>query len=398
MLAKKKILLGVTGGIAAYKSCEILRLYQKLGADVRVVMTPNATKFITPLTLEALSHHKVELSLFEDCNAISHIELGKWADLFVIAPATANTIAKLANGIADNLLTNVALACNCPILVAPAMNVNMYQNAVTQSNLNTLHQIGINIVEPENGIQACGDVGKGRMAEPTKIVDESLKYLFPTNGKKIVITAGPTIEPIDPVRYITNKSSGKMGLSLAIASFIRGNDVTLIMGPTNLQIPSFIKTINVKSAQEMLEVSLKETDESCIFISCAAVCDYKLKHINKQKIKKQLSDTNLTLDLIENPDIVKTVAQSKKTFTIGFAAETNNVIEYAKSKITKKNLDMIIANDVSDQSIGFGSDNNKVSLIYRNGTIEELPIMTKQDLAMVLIDKISKYHGETNNE
>ena len=284
MLKNKKILLGVTGGIAAYKSCELIRLYQKQGADVKVIMSEAATKFVAPLTFAALSHHEVEITMFDD--SIKHIELAQWADILVIAPATANTIAKIACGIADNLLTNIVLAATCPKLVAPAMNVNMYENAATRKNIHKLVQLGIQTIGPDSGYQACGDMGKGRLAALDQILDATVKILKKSNNRKIVITAGPTQEPLDPVRFITNHSSGKMGYALAQAAAEKGYTVKLVSGPTNIPVPSAVEIIKVKTASDMLNAVLHEIEDSDIFIGCAAVADFRSKVISRNKIKK----------------------------------------------------------------------------------------------------------------
>lgn len=392
MLRNKKILLGVTGGIAAYKSCELIRLYQKQGADVKVIMSEAATKFVAPLTFAALSHHEVEITMFDD--SIKHIELAQWADILVIAPATANTIAKIACGIADNLLTNIVLAATCPKLVAPAMNVNMYENAATRKNIHKLVQLGIQTIGPDSGYQACGDMGKGRLAALDQILDATVKILKKSNNRKIVITAGPTQEPLDPVRFITNHSSGKMGYALAQAAAEKGYTVKLVSGPTNIPVPSAVEIIKVKTASDMLNAVLHEIEDSDIFIGCAAVADFRSKVISRNKIKKTDDTESLILELVKNPDIIKEVANLHKTFTVGFAAETTNVVEYAKSKLVKKDLDLIIANDVSDSSIGFNSDQNRVSLVFKDLSTEDLPLMNKQDLARVLIDKIESQLGK----
>jgi phosphopantothenoylcysteine decarboxylase/phosphopantothenate--cysteine ligase len=392
MLKNKKILLGVTGGIAAYKSCELIRLYQKQGADVKVIMSEAATKFVAPLTFAALSHHEVEITMFDD--SIKHIELAQWADILVIAPATANTIAKIACGIADNILTNIVLAATCPKLVAPAMNVNMYENAATRKNIHKLVQLGIQTIGPDSGYQACGDMGKGRLAALDQILDATVKILKKSNNRKIVITAGPTQEPLDPVRFITNHSSGKMGYALAQAAAEKGYTVKLVSGPTNIPVPSAVEIIKVKTASDMLNAVLHEIEDSDIFIGCAAVADFRSKVISRNKIKKTDDTESLILELVKNPDIIKEVANLHKTFTVGFAAETTNVVEYAKSKLVKKDLDLIIANDVSDSSIGFNSDQNRVSLVFKDLSTEDLPLMNKQDLARVLIDKIESQLGK----
>ena len=391
MLKNKKILLGVTGGIAAYKSCELIRLYQKQGADVKVIMSEAATKFVAPLTFAALSHHEVEITMFDD--SIKHIELAQWADILVIAPATANTIAKIACGIADNLLTNIILAATCPKLVAPAMNVNMYENAATRKNIHKLVQLGIQTVGPDSGYQACGDMGKGRLASLDQILDATVKILKKSNNRKIVITAGPTQEPLDPVRFITNHSSGKMGYALAQAAAEKGYTVKLVSGPTNIPVPSAVEIIKVKTASDMLNAVLHEIEDSDIFIGCAAVADFRSKVISRNKIKKTDDTESLFLELVKNPDIIKEVANLHKTFTVGFAAETTNVVEYAKSKLVKKDLDLIIANDVSDSSIGFNSDQNRVSLVFKDLSTEDLPCASIKSLreSMAFVKSLSDF-------
>lgn len=390
MLTNKKILLGISGGIAAYKSCEIIRKLQQKGAIVKVIPTPNALNFITTTTLSALSHNEVHFDTFDkQNNQINHIDLANWADLIVIAPATANTIAKINYGIADNLLTNIILASKSPLLIAPAMNENMYTNKATTKNIQDLKDKGVLFEGPNNGYQACGINGIGRMSDPQDIVKRIEFLLIKKINKKVVITAGPTIEQIDPVRFISNFSSGKMGYSLAEASINNGLDVTLISGPTNLPPPNGVTFIQVYSAQDMLNAAKENIINAHCFIGCAAVADYKIKNYSQQKIKKENNIDELTINLIKNPDIISEISKSN-IYTVGFAAETENVIEHAKKKIQIKNLDMIIANDVSNKNIGFGSDNNKVTIILKDGKEQDIPIMNKKDLANVIIKEMLK--------
>ncbi len=392
ILEGKNILIGITGGIAAYKCCELIRLFQKAGAQVRAIMTPNAQNFITPLTIASLCQNEVLTDMFvQDNTHIDHIRLAKWADLMVIAPASANTIAKCAHGIADNLLTTCFLACKCSVVFAPAMNVQMYRHLATQNNLKLLSQWGFNIVGPAEGYQACGDVGPGRMCEPEEIFRYCAELILkPSQSKKMVITAGPTAEPIDPVRCITNHSSGKMGYALAQAAAIQGWQVTLISGKVALPKPIGVDIVSVSTAAQMLEESWKAAKCSNCFIGCAAVADFKPQSIAPQKIKKSADDDTLKLILTKNPDIIKTIAGLDHIFTVGFAAETNDLIAYARHKLESKNLDMIIANDVSAEGIGFNSDNNKVSVIYRDLRQEDLPLMSKEDLAIKIIQAIDR--------
>ncbi|MFT6373205.1 MAG: phosphopantothenoylcysteine decarboxylase/phosphopantothenate--cysteine ligase, partial [Gammaproteobacteria bacterium] len=349
-ILKKKILLGITGGIAAYKSAELVRLLIKANFEVRVVMTASAREFVQPLTYQALSGHRVYTDIFdgEADSAMDHIELARWADLMLIAPASSNSLAKLASGYADNLLLTLCLACKKAVAVAPAMNQQMWANPATNENIAQLKKQQKLIWGPASGEQACGDVGLGRMLEPAAIVTLVMTHFEPGKliGKTVLITAGPTREAIDPVRYISNKSSGKMGYALARAACQAGAAVTLISGPVCLTVPERVSRIDVSSATEMRDVVIKHAEQADIFIACAAVADYRVADVSDQKIKK--TSETMQLNLTRNPDIVSEVTQlNNKPFTVGFAAETENLAEYAQSKLERKNLDMIAANLVS---------------------------------------------------
>ena len=367
-LVNKNILLGVSGGIAAYKSAEIVRHLRKVGASVRVVMTKSAEEFITPLTLQALSGNRVSTELLdvEAEAAMGHIELAKWADGILIAPATANTLARLSNGRGDDLLSTITLAFDGPISLAPAMNQAMWGDERTQDNIKKLESQNFQICGPGSGEQACGDVGMGRMLEPLEILD-LFSYSFNEGkmaGKSILITAGPTQEPIDPVRFITNRSSGKMGYSLAQSAIDYGAKVTLISGPVNLEPPSNCNFISIKTADEMFEAVMHHINDKDVYIGTAAVSDYKPAKMQNNKIKKDGSNSSITLELEENKDILKSVSALKhRPFVVGFAAETNDVIENAEKKLSSKDLDLIVANDVSKKEIGFDSEENEVTLV-----------------------------------
>lgn len=403
-LANKHILLGISGGIAAYKCPELVRQLKKLGAQVHVVMTDSAKHFVSELSLQAVSGNKVSDNLFDSSAELSmgHIELAKWADLILIAPATANIIAKLAHGIADDLLTTLCLATKAPIAIAPAMNQQMYQADITQQNITQLAHRGLHIWGPDEGIQACGDIGPGRMLEP-QVLSNKVVNLFTNNQKlanlNIVITAGPTQEELDPVRYITNHSSGKMGFSIAKAAAALGAKVTLISGPVNLSTPHNVNREDVCSAINMQQKVQQYAPQADIFIACAAVADYRAKIVADHKMKKQDNNDELTITLVKNPDIVAEVAAMKKNrpFVIGFAAETNNVEEYAQKKLVSKNLDMICANDVSSQTQGFNCDNNALTLYWQSGKLL-LPLMNKSELAKQLISEIIKHYNEHHHE
>ena len=369
-LFNRNVLLGVSGGIAAYKSAELVRELQKRGAQVRVIMTHGAQEFITPLTLQALSGNPVHTQLLDEAAELGmgHIELARWADLLLIAPATADLIARLSNGRADDLLTTVALATAAPLMLAPAMNQQMWKSQATTANIHVLLERGVRMVGPADGLQACGDVGTGRMETPATIADAAGE-LFSTGelvGKRVVITAGPTREALDPVRYISNNSSGKMGYALAQAAVDAGATTTLISGPVNLAAPNYTRVLDVLSAEEMLEQCLMLLPECDIFIACAAVADYRPATVRDQKIKK--GPQEITLQLVRTPDIVAIVAANEhRPYTVGFAAETNDVLAYAREKMQRKGLDMIIANDVADPSIGFSSNDNAVTAVWRDG-------------------------------
>ena len=367
------VLLCVTGGIAAYKSAEIIRLFKKDGADVRVVMTESAKEFITPLTLQAVSGNEIHDSLldFKAESAMGHIELAKWADIILIAPCTAESLAKITHGRADDLMGSVILASNATSYIAPAMNTTMWLDKSTQDNFQTLVSRGINFIGPDEGEQACGDVGPGRLVEPEKIIEliKSDLHKGPLSGKTITITAGPTREQIDPVRYISNNSSGKMGYALAEAAKLQGANVNLVSGPVSLTANKGINLFKINSAAEMLNKVFECMESSDIFISCAAVADFKPANYSDTKIKKEDSE-NLEINLEKNHDILSEVSKRHNSaYIVGFAAETSNVNDNASKKLNSKNLNMIISNDVSDKTIGFDSDDNEVHVITKNETI-----------------------------
>ena len=367
------ILLGVTGGIAAYKSAEIIRLFKKEGASVRVEMTESAKEFITPLTLQAVSGNEIHDSLL-DVNAESamgHIELAKWADIILIAPCTAETIAKITHGRADDLMGALILASEADVYIAPAMNMSMWLDASTQDNYKILEKRGITFIGPAQGEQACGDIGPGRLEEPDKIIEfiTKLTNKGPLSGKTITITAGPTREQIDPVRFISNNSSGKMGYSIAEAAIKYGAQVNLVTGPVSLDADKSINLHKINSASEMLDEVIKCMKSSDIFIGCAAVSDYKPSDYSIKKIKKE-DNSSLDIELEKNEDILKYVSDNfSESYIVGFAAETSDVVENAKKKLLTKNLDMIISNDISDKSIGFDADENEVNVITKDETL-----------------------------
>jgi len=367
------ILLCVTGGIAAYKSAEIIRLFKKDGAEVRVIMTESAKEFITPLTLQAVSGNEIHDSLLDVKaeSAMGHIELAKWADIILIAPCTAESLAKITHGRADDLMGSVILASKAPTFIAPAMNTTMWLDKSTQENFQTLVSRGINFIGPDEGEQACGDVGPGRLVDPEKITEliKSDLHKGPLSGKTITITAGPTREQIDPVRYISNNSSGKMGYALADAARLQGANVNLVSGPVSLTANKGINLFKINSADEMLNKVFECMESSDIFISCAAVADFKPTNYSNTKIKKEDSE-NLEINLQKNHDILSEVSKRHSSaYIVGFAAETSNVNDNANKKLNSKNLNMIISNDVSDKSIGFDSDDNEVHVITKNETI-----------------------------
>lgn len=393
-LENKNILIGVTGGIAAYKVVEVASRLKKLGANVKVVMTKSATEFVSPRTFQEITKNAVCVEMFGDAANfnVAHISLANFADLILVAPATANFLAKAAHGIADDLLTTTILAATAPKIFAPSMNTNMLENPATQENLKILEKRGIKILDAAEGELACGISGKGRLPEPEQICEEILKF-FSTKkilaGKKILVTAGGTLEPIDPVRYIGNRSSGKMGFEIAKAAENLGAEVILICGNSQLEPPKNLKFIKVESALEMREKVLSEFDSADAVIMSAAVADYRVKNISPQKIKK--SEENLTLELVKNPDILKELGTLKtKQILIGFAAETENLIDYAKKKLVEKNLDFIVANNVTVKGAGFGTDTNIASIISRSGEIENFSLMSKAELAEKIISELTK--------
>ncbi|HKL09877.1 MAG TPA: bifunctional phosphopantothenoylcysteine decarboxylase/phosphopantothenate--cysteine ligase CoaBC [Clostridia bacterium] len=395
MLKGKTVVLGVSGSIAAYKAAEIISLLKKMNAEVKVIMTKSSTKLIGECTLQTLSNNPVYTDMFSEPFRweIDHISLAKSADVFLIAPASANIIGKIAGGIADDMLTTTIMATEVKKFVAPAMNSKMFLNPIVQKNMDLLKSMDYNFIEPESGILACGDEGVGKLATPQSIVDAVAGFLTSKQtlkGKKVLITAGPTIESIDPVRYITNHSSGKMGYAMAMEAVSRGADVTLVSGPVNIDAPKGCNVIHVKSAIEMNEAVLKESDDSNIIVKSAAVSDYRPKNPTNQKIKKTNDD--FLLELERNPDILKNLSKLKKTgqILVGFAAETENLIANAKSKMEKKQLDMIVANDVSLKYSGFKSDKNKAVILLKSGEKKELELMTKQELSKVVFDEIEK--------
>ncbi|MDU4961457.1 MAG: bifunctional phosphopantothenoylcysteine decarboxylase/phosphopantothenate--cysteine ligase CoaBC [Sporomusaceae bacterium] len=392
MLAGKNVVIGVTGGIAAYKAVELVSLLRKAGAAVHVIMTHSATQFVTPLTFREMSGNPVAVSMWEEPKQwhVAHIALATLADVVVIAPATANIIGKLANGIADDMLSTTVMATKAPLLLAPAMNTNMYLNPVVQVNLHKLAELGCRFVDPEAGPLACGTEGPGRLAAPVKIV-EAIVDLFANQlllrGKKILVTAGGTREPIDPVRFIGNRSSGKMGYAIAAAAARMGAEVVLISGPVSLQPPSGVTRICVETAAEMRAAVLAEYDDAAIVIKAAAVADYRPQQAENHKIKKTENQLQLTLE--KNPDILAELGSLKRQqFLVGFAAETRDLLRYAREKLERKNLDMIVANDVTAPGAGFNTDTNQVKLIFKDGGTEDLPLLSKEAVAQLLLRKI----------
>jgi len=394
MLKGKTVVIGVSGGIAVYKACDVVSRLKKLNANVHVIMTKSATEFVTPLTFQSLSQNYVVSDMFEEPKTwdVEHISLAKKADVFLIAPATANVIGKVANGIADDMLTTTVMATTGKVLIAPAMNTNMYRNPILQRNISILKELGYNFVDPDSGRLACGDIGEGKLASPEKIVDAAVDLFNEDKkdllGKKIMITAGPTVESIDPVRYLTNRSTGKMGYAIAKMAANRGADVTLVSGPTNIEPPSNIKKlIKVQSAKDMYDAIIDNFDENQVIIKSAAVADYKPKNYSDKKIKK--SNDDLIIELDRNKDIAYELGKIKKNkILVGFAAETNDLIENAKGKISKKNLDFIVANDLTESGAGFGTDTNIVKIIDKDGNIAKYPQMKKDEVADVILDKV----------
>lgn len=394
MLKEKTIILGVTGSIAAYKIADLASMLVKQGCDVHVIMTKNGSKFITPITFETLTGNKCLIDTFDrDFQFdVKHISLAKKADLFMVAPASANIIAKLAYGIADDMLTTTILACKCKKIVAPAMNTNMYQNIIVQSNLKKLEEFGFEIVKPAVGMLACKDVGEGKLPEPRilyECIEKNLKMEKDMKGLKVLVTAGPTCEPIDPVRYITNHSSGKMGYSIAKMCMLRGADVVLVTGKTNIKKPNIENIIETKTADDMFNTVKSNFKNKDIIFMAAAVADYTPKYFSDEKIKK--SDNDMHIELKRTRDILKYIGDNKGTnqFICGFSMETQNMIENSKAKLIKKNVDMIVANNLKQAGAGFETDTNIVTIITKNG-IKQLEKMPKEDVANSIIDIIIK--------
>lgn len=399
-LSGKKIVLGVSGGIAAYKTPELVRRLRERGAEVRVVMTEAAKAFITPLSLQAVSGYPVSDSLLDPAAeaAMGHIELGKWADLVILAPATADLIARITAGMANDLVSTICLATPSPVAVVPAMNQQMYRATATQHNLETLASRGLLIWGPDSGSQACGDVGPGRMLDPLTIVEMAAQHFSVIKDLQhlnVMITAGPTRERLDPVRYITNDSSGKMGYAIAAAAAARGANVTLISGPVSLPTPAWVKRVDVTTALEMEVAVQQHVQKQQIFVGCAAVADYRAATVADEKIKKQGDE--ITIKMIKNPDIVAGVAAllAHRPYVVGFAAETNNVEEYAQQKRLSKNLDLICANDVSQAGQGFNSENNALHLFWQDGD-KVLPLERKELLGHLLLNEIVTRYDEKN--
>ena len=392
-LEGKNVVLGVTGGIAAYKACELTSRLRKAGAQVYVIMTKNACEFVAPLTFETLSNHPVVTDTFKrpDTWEVEHIALAKRADVFVIAPATANILAKMAHGIADDMLSTTVLATRAPVLVAPAMNTGMWDNIATRENVKTLRERGVRFVGPEGGFLACGDTGAGRMSEPKEIYDAVAEALHPRRdleGLTVLVTAGPTQEKIDPVRYISNRSSGKMGYAIAEAAAKRGAKVTLVTGPTRLAIPQGVEGVSILSTQDLYDAMVERCPKADIVIQAAAPADFTPAVVADRKIKKQ-GDGDLVLTLRQNPDVAAQVGKMKKPgqTLVGFAAETNDVLENAVWKLAKKNLDMIVANDVTAPGAGFDVDTNIVTFVTKQGK-ETLPCLPKKQVADELLGRV----------
>ena len=395
MLKNKKILLCVTGGIAVYKAVSLTSKLVQQGAEVKVIMSQSACKFVTPLSFQALSRNEVFTDTFEEKNpaVISHIDLADWADVVLVAPATANVIGKLANGLADDMITTTLLASTAPVWIAPAMNVHMYDHPAVKANMNRLASFGYRFIEPGEGFLACGYVGKGRLEEPETIVEGLMRFFKegeqkPLTGKRVLVTAGPTVEKVDPVRFFTNRSTGKMGYAIAEVAASLGAEVTLVSGPTQLPDPLNVNTLRVESAQEMFEAVLGLYEETDVVIKSAAVADYRPKYVSDIKMKKQDGDS--VLELERTHDILKSLGERKKhQLLVGFAAETNNVEEYAMGKLRKKNLDYVVANNVTVPGAGFGTDTNLVTIFKKDGTSISLPMMTKRDVAFALLKEVA---------
>ena len=391
-MKKPCVVLGVTGGIAVYKACELLRLLQKRGIDVFVVMTQNACRFVAPLTFETLSGHPVAVDTFDRPQTweVEHIALAKRADLFLIAPATANIMGKMACGIADDMLSTTVMATRAPVLVAPAMNTGMWENAAVQQNVKTLRARGVEIVAPVSGHLACGDSGAGKLEDVAVIAERACKLLFAKKdmeGLRVMVPAGPSREALDPVRYISNRSSGKMGYAIAQAAQKHGAEVTLLSGPVAIEVPQGVKLVPFTTTQELLDRASELAQEQDLLIQAAAPADYRAKEIAPQKIKKQGGEP-MTFTLVENPDVAATLGKAKRSgqVFVGFAAETNDVLAHARDKLARKNLDMIVANDVTRPGAGFDVDTNIVTLITKDGQ-EALPMMSKAEVAQRILDR-----------
>lgn len=393
IMNNKKVLLGVSGGIAVYKALDVISRLKKKGIEVKVIMTKSATEFVTPLSFQSLSENPVVIDMFDEPKAweIQHISLAKWADLVVVVPATANIIGKVANGIADDMLSTTIMATKAEVIFCPAMNTNMYENKIVQKNMATLKDLGYGFINPASGRLACGDIGRGKLENTEIIAEKIIKKLSSKSrdfeGKNVLVTAGPTIVPIDPVRYLTNRSTGKMGYEIAKEARDRGANVTLISGPTSLDIPTGVNFIKVNTNEEMLNAVLDNFNDSNIVVKSAAVADFNVKEYSKEKIKK--TDSNLVIELERDKDILETLGKQKTNqIIVGFAAESSNVIENAKSKLKRKNIDYIVANDITLNDTGFASDDNKVTIISSLGDVISLDKMSKREVAKNIFDMI----------
>ncbi|MDS0524948.1 bifunctional phosphopantothenoylcysteine decarboxylase/phosphopantothenate--cysteine ligase CoaBC [Clostridium sp. SHJSY1] len=391
---KKCVVLGVTGGIAVYKALDVISSLRKKEVDVKVIMTKSATEFVSPLTFQSISQNLVTTDMFQEPKAweIQHISLAQRADVFLIAPATANIIGKVANGIADDMLSTTIMATNAKVIFAPAMNTNMYNNIIVQENIEKLKRLGYEFIEPDSGRLACGDVGKGKLPAPEEIVEKVISELYDKKdlvNKKVVVSAGPTQTDIDPVRLLTNRSTGKMGYEIAKEARDRGANVVLVSGPTSEKKPYGIEVIDVRTNEEMLNAILKHYDDADIVVKAAAVADYKSKEVSSQKIKK--GEGNLNLEFVRDNDILMLLGQKKENqVLVGFAAESQNVVENAKGKLEKKNLDYIVANDITSKDTGFGSSDNRVSILSKKGYVVTLDKMSKKEVARNLFDIIEE--------